>query len=192
MTKGPSSANSEPQATARSRKSRFWAFFRLVLGIGGATLVVFPVASGNSYILSIAGLTMFIAAILLLPARPRISLSDKAREFGALFIVDGGRYRPPNSSSAVPVQLFVAADLISARDSKFRVLLEIRNAEITSFIALEDQKGWFLELIWTTGAAEFSYRGASAERLAHIAENAIRRVATAPGPLIPQRRAAGA
>ena len=194
MTTSSNPARSQPEAnpTALRRNPRFWAFFRFVLGFGGAALVVFPVASGNSYILSVAGLVMFITAIMLLPARPRTTSEDTARELGALLVVDGGRYHIPNSSSSVPVQLFVAADRISALDSKFHALLEIPSAEITSFLALQEEKGWFLEIIWTAGAAEFSYRGASAERLAHIAENAIRSVAPAPAPLVRQRRAAGA
>lgn len=194
MTTPSHSVHAQPQSrNSRLRRNpRFWAFFRLTLALGGATLVLFPVASGNSYVLSIAGLVMFVAAILLLPAASRATLESKARELGALLVIDGGRYHPPNSSSFVPVQLVVAPDRVSALDAKFRMVLEIPAAEITSFLALEAEKGWFLEVIWADHAAEFSYRGASAERLAHIAENALRRVAPAPAPVAPQRRAAGA
>ncbi|HYL84626.1 MAG TPA: hypothetical protein VE263_10345 [Candidatus Angelobacter sp.] len=194
MTASPNAARSQPQAGGSTlrRNPRSWMLFRLVLALGGAALVLFPVASGNSYIFSVAGLVMFVAAILLLPAQPRITLEDKARELGALLVVDGGRYHLPHSSSSVPVHLFVAADRVSALDSKFRVVLEIPTAEISSFLALRAEKGWFLEVIWSTSAAEFSYRGGSGERLAHIAENALRRVAPAPAPVLPQRRAAGA
>ena len=194
MTENTNPAHSQPQSSVSGlrRNPRLWAFFRLALGVGGAALVLFPVASGNGYIFSVAGLVMFITAILLLPAATRTGLEDRARELGALLVVDGGRYQLPNSSSSVPVQLFVFADHISALDGKLRRALEIPTAEITSFLALQDAKGWFLEVIWSNGAAEFSYRGVSAERLAHIAENAIRGVAPAPGPLVPQSRAAGA
>ena len=106
-------------------------------------------------------------------------------------MVDGGRYHLPNSTSFVTVQLFLSADRVSALDAGLRVLVEIPVAEISSFLALQSGKGWFLEVIWSTHAAEFSYRGASAERLAHIAENAIRKIAPAPEPEVPQSRAAG-
>jgi hypothetical protein len=166
--------------------------FRLALGLAGATLVLFPVASGNNYVLSIAGLVMFIAAILLLPGQPRITVEQKARELGALRVVEGGRYRSSSSASPIPVQLFVCADRISVLDAKFRLLLEIPTREITSFLALQAEKGWFLEVIWSTYAAEFFYRGVSAERLARLAEEAIRSVTAAAPPLVPQRRAARA
>ena len=202
MTATPSASHSQPSPTGSflRRNSRSWTFFRLVLGLGGAALVLFPVTSGNGYIFSVVGLAMFIVAILLLPAKPRTTLEDKARELGARLVVDGGRYHLPNSSSFVPVQLFVATDRISALDAKFRMPLEIPVAEITSFLALQTEKGWFLEVIWSAHAAEFAYRGSSAERLARIAENAIRSVAPSPAPepastseaAAPRRRAAGA
>lgn len=174
------------------RKASSWMLFRIVLGVVGATLVIFPVTSGNGYIFSIAGLVMFVAAILFSPAKPKVTLEDKARELGALTFVDGGRYRLPDSSSSVAVQLFVSADRICGLDAKLRPLVEIPTGEITSFLAIETEKGWFLEVVWAAHAAEFSYRGVSAERLAHAAENAISKVAPAPAPPAPQRRAASA
>jgi hypothetical protein len=193
MTTSPDPARLQPQhGSSAHRNLRSWVFFRIVLGLSGAVLVLFPIASGNSYVFSVVGLVMFVSAILFFPGKERAALEEKARELGALAVVDGGRYRLPNSSSSVPVQLFVAADQISALDAKFRVRLEIPTGEITSFLALQGEKGWFLEVIWTTQAAEFSYRGVSAEHLAHMAENALRSVVPAHAPLIPQRRAAGA
>jgi hypothetical protein len=194
MITTPDPSHSQPQhgGSVPPGKTRSWMLFRVVLGLGGAALVIFPIASGNSYVFSVVGLVMFIAATLLPPAMPRTTLEEKARELGALVVVDGGRYRVPDSSSSVPVRLFVSADRISALDAKFRLLLEIPTAEITSFLALQAEKGWFLEVLWASHAAEFSYRGISAERLAREAENALCSVTPAPAPVVPQRRAAGA
>ena len=193
MTTSPSPADSQPHHTGASfsHKSR-WMLFRIFLGLGGAALVLLPIASGNNYILSIAGLVMFIVAILLFPAKPRVTLEEKAREFGALAAVDGGRYRFPDSSSSARVQMFVAADRILVLDPKFRVLLEIPTPEISSFLAVQAERGWFLEVLWGAQAAEFSYRGDSAERLARAAEEALRSVTPAAAPVAPHRRAAGA
>ena len=192
MTPTPSPSRPQPQhgdADRRNPPSRL--FLRVFLGFSGAALVLFPIASGNGYVFSVLGLAMFIVAILLPPAQRRTSLEEKTSELGAAVVVDGGRYRLPHSSSSVPVQLFVAADRISVLDARFHPVLQIPTAEITSFLALEEGNRWFLEVIWSTHGAEFSYRGASAARLAHAAENAIRKVAPAPSP-IPQRRAATA
>jgi hypothetical protein len=173
-------------------KAGSWMFFRIVIGVVGAALVIFPITSGNGYVFSVAGLVVFVAAILFSPAKPKVTLEEKARELGALTFVDGGRYRLPDSSSSVPVQLFVCADRICGLDGRLRPLVEIPAGEITSFLAIETEKGWFLEVIWSAHAAEFYYRGVSAERLAHVAENAIRKVAPTPAPFAPQSRAASA
>jgi len=150
------------------------------------------VASGNGHIYAVIGLALFTAGILFFPTSPRTTFEDKVRELGAHLVVDGGRYHLPHSSSFVPVQLFLAADRISALDSRFRVLVEIPAAELTSFLALQMGKAWFLEVLWSTHAAEFSFQGSSAERSARMAENAIGKIAPSPAPLAPQRRAAGA
>lgn len=194
MTVPPNESRYQPQpgGAMPPRKTRSWVFFRIVLGLAGAALVIFPVASGNSYIFSVAGLIMFVAAIMLVTAKPRTTLQEKARELGAQVVVDGGHYRLPNSSSSAPVQLFVASDRIFALDGKFRLRLEIPAAEITSFLAFQEGKNWFLEVIWSTQAAEFFYRGASAGRLALAAEDAIRRIAPTGAPAVAQRRAASA
>lgn len=193
MTTISANGPSEPHGGGPTpRKAGSWMLFRVLLGVVGAALVIFPVTSGNGYVFSVAGLVMFVAAILFSPAKPKVTLEEKARELGALTFVDGGRYRIPDSSSSVAVQLFVSADRICGLDARFRPLVEIPTGEITSFLAIETEKGWFLEVIWAAHAAEFSYRGVSAERLAHAAENAIRKVAPAPTPLVPQRRAASA
>ena len=193
MTTTPSSVPSPPQGASWLRTSpRLGVLFRLLAVFGGASLVLFPVAAGNGYLYAVIGLALFTAGILFLPTQPRTTFEDKARELGAHLVVDGGRYHLPHSSSFVPVQLFLATDRISALDSRFRVLLEIPAAELTSFLALQTGQAWFLEVVWSTQAAEFSFRGSSAERLARIAENAIRKIAPAPAPLAPQSRAAGA
>lgn len=194
MTADPN-GRSQPQPghSLRGSNPGSWMLFRIVLGLGGAALVIFPVASGNNnYVLSVVGLILFIVATMLRPTKPQIMLNEKARELGALAVVDGGRYRLPDSPSPVPVQLFVCADRISVLDGRFRLLLEIPTAEITSFLALQAGKAWFLEVIWSTHAAEFFYRGISAERLAHAAEEAIRSVTPAVAPAVPRRRAASA
>jgi len=45
-----------------------------------AALVILPLGLGNNYAYALIGMVMFIAAILLPPAKPVISADDKARE----------------------------------------------------------------------------------------------------------------
>lgn len=170
---------------------RSWAAFRVLLGIAGATLVVVPLGLWNSYLLSIVGLFMFIAAILLPPAHPDTSAEDKAIELGALVVVNGGRYQPGNGPAAT-VRLYVGQEHLWALDKQLQPLVVIPISEIAVAKAERTGSQWFLHLKWDDHSAEFAYRGVFAEHLARVAESTVRGVMRPALPVIPQRRAAGA
>jgi hypothetical protein len=168
-----------------------WMLFRICLGIAGAALVVLPLGLSNGYIFSIAGLTMFAGAILLPPAKPGTSPDHKARELGALAVVNGGRYQPASDSS-VAVELFVGSKRISVLDSRSNPLLVIPVNEITSAGAEECPGHWILKIAWADQSSEFSYGGIFAEHLARVAESTVRSVMRPSLPVIPRARAARA
>jgi hypothetical protein len=165
--------------------------FRLLLAAAGAALVILPLGYQNSFLYAIVGMFMFIAAILLPPAKPAISIDDKARELGAFVVVNGGRMVTANVSSAA-VHLFVGAEEINALDMDFQPLLIVPVNEIQSVRAEESDGRWLLSLTWADHAAQFTYRGVFAEHLARVAETTLRSVTRPALPVIPQRRAASA
>ena len=75
------------------RDPRSWLAFRVLLAFAGASLVVLPLSLWNSWTAGIAGLAMFLAAILLPAAKPDTTLADTAARLGALVIVNGGVYQ---------------------------------------------------------------------------------------------------
>ncbi|HEV3220272.1 MAG TPA: hypothetical protein VGZ48_10915, partial [Candidatus Acidoferrales bacterium] len=95
-----------PKILRIRRNAQSWMAFRMFLGFAGAALVILPLSLWNSWLAAIAGLAMFLAAILLPPAEPRAIPDEKARELDALVIVNGGKYQPGNRAPAF-VQLFV-------------------------------------------------------------------------------------
>jgi hypothetical protein len=165
--------------------------FRLLLGAAGAALVVFPLGLSNSYLLSLLGLVMFVGSILLPPAKPHPNATDKARELGALVVVNGGLFRSGNAPS-VAVQLFVGADRIWALDLHFQTLLAIPVNEITTARAEESEGRWLLRIAWADRTAVFSYRGIFAEHLARVAESTLQSVMRPSLPVISRTRAASA
>ena len=173
------------------RNPRSWMFFRVFLGIVGAALVLLPLGLGSSFFPAIVGLAMFISAILLPPARPDVIAGDKARELGALVVVNGGRFKLGDAPSFA-AQLFVGDKLVSVRDAQLESFLEIPVPEITSVQAGESHGHWFLRVNWANRTAVFAYRGAFGEHLARVAETTIRSVMRPALPVLPQRRAAGA
>jgi hypothetical protein len=180
-----------PKILRVRRNAHSWMLFRIFLGVAGAALVLVPLGSRSNYFLAIVGLALFVSGILLPPAKPQTSTDDKARELRALVVVNGGRYRPANASSAA-VQLFVGADRISVLNASFQPLLEIPVSKITAARAVQTEKGWLLQVTWTDRIAEFSYRGVFAEHLARVAETTLHNVMLPSLPVIPQRRAASA
>jgi hypothetical protein len=173
------------------RNAQSWMAFRVFLGFAGAALVILPLSLWNSWLAAIAGLGMFLAAILLPPAEPHNFADDKARELGALVIVNGGKYHPGNAAPA-PVQLFVGAEQIWALDSHFQPLVVIPAAEITSANALQKKDRWILQVRWSNNAAEFFYQGVFAEHFARVAESTLGSVMHSPLPILPKSRAASA
>ena len=173
------------------RNPRSWMFFRIFLGVAGAALVLLPLGLGSSFVPAVAGLAMFISAILLPPARPDVIAGDKARELGALVVVNGGRFKLGDAPSFA-AQLFVGDKLVSVRDGQLESFLEIPVTEITSAQAEESHGRWFLRVNWAGKTAVFAYRGVFAEHLARVAETTIRSVMRPALPVLPQRRAAGA
>ena len=173
------------------RNPRSWLVFRIFLGMAGAALVLLPVGLGTSFVPALIGLAMFTSAILLPPAKPDTSADCKARELGALVVVNGGRLNQREASSFA-AQLFVGDEHISVRDPQLQPVLEIPVSEITLARAEESHDCWFLRVDWVDKTAVFSYRGVFAEHLARVAETTIRSVMRPALPVLPQRRAAGA
>jgi hypothetical protein len=171
------------------RNPRPRLFFRFFLGVAGAAMVVLPLGLGAGFVPAIAGLVMFICAILLPPAKPGGNASDIARKLGTLVIVSGGLYQREGAPS-VSVQLFVGSEHISVLDRRLQPILEIPVGKISAAAAAEQSKeSGSLRITWANHTAEFSYRGIFAGRFARAAETAIRGVMR---PALPQRRAAGA
>jgi hypothetical protein len=173
------------------RNPRSWMLFRVFLGVAGAALVVLPLGLGASFVPGVVGLALFISAILLPPAKPDTSADDKARELGALVVINGGHFQSGNAPSAA-VQLFVGAESVWVLDRRFDLLQEIPVTEITAACAEQSEESWRLRMTRAGRTAEFSYRGIFAEHLARVAETTIRSVMRPALPVLPQRRAAGA
>ena len=180
-----------PKILNLRRNENSWTVFRTVLGFFGAALVVLPIGFFSSYFLAVIGLGLFIAAILLPPAKAATSTDDKAHELGALVVVNGGQLQS-SSDSAIPVQLFVGSECLWALNAEFQPLLVISVPQLVSAGAEEIHSGWILRVRWADRSAIFAYSGMFAEHLAHAAESTVQSVMRPSLPVLPQRRAASA
>jgi hypothetical protein len=179
-----------PKVLRLRRDERSWVIFRLGLGVFGAALVILPIGFFGSYFLAVAGLVTFIVAILLPPPKATSGIDDKARELGALMVVEGGTFQ--SGSFAVPVQLFVGSQKLWALEADFHPLLVIPVPELIFARAEELDGRWILRLRWADRSVIFSYSGVFAENLARAAESTVQSVMHPSVPVLPQRRAASA
>jgi hypothetical protein len=180
-----------PKLLNLRRDRRTWFAFRVLLAFAGAALVILPLSLWNSWTAGIAGLALFLSAILLPGAKPDTTLSDTAEQLGALVVVNGGEYQPGNAQPA-PVQLFVGDERIWALDSHMHPLLVVPTAQVSSANAAESAGDWIVRVRWAEHTADFHYRGIFAEHLARVTESTLRSVMHQPLPVLPQKRAATA
>src|SRR5882762_2326807 len=152
-----------PKLLNLRRDRRSWLAFRVLLAIGGASLVVLPLSLWNSWHAAIAGLAMFLAAILLPGAKPDTTLADTAARLGALVIVNGGDYQLENGqledAPPSPVQLFVCSERIWALDSHLRPVLLIPISQISSATAAQSAGDWIVRIRWADRTADIHYPG---------------------------------
>jgi len=180
-----------PKLLQIRRDRRSWLAFRVLLAIAGASLVVLPISLWNSWHAALAGLAMFLTAILLPGAKPDTTLADAVARLGALVVVNGGSYQLEDAPPAL-VQLFVCPERICVLDSQLHTMLVIPTAEISSALAAESSSEWIVRIRWAEHTADFHYRGIFAEHLARVAESTLRSVIHPPLPVLPQKRAATA
>ena len=180
-----------PRLLRLRHNAQAWLAFRVLLATAGAALVILPLSLGNNLFPAIIGLAMFLAAILLPSTKPDTSVSDKAKELGALVVVNGGEYQHA-TAHAVATRLFVGAEMIWALDARLLPIVVIPTDEISLVNAVKSHGPWMVRVSWQGRTAEFHYHGVFAEHFARVAESTISSVMRPALPVLPQRRAAGA
>jgi hypothetical protein len=180
-----------PKLLQLRKNERLWTAFRTALGLFGAALVLSPLGLSKSFLLPVFGLVIFIVAVLL-PAENSITTTDlKARELGALVVVNGGLFQPAGAP-ATAAQLFVGSEHVWVLGRDFQSLLTVAVREITSVRAEEYAGGWIVRIHFADRAAEFSYSGVFAEHFAQVTQNSVQSVLRTSLPVLPQGRAASA
>jgi hypothetical protein len=180
-----------PKLLRFRRNAQSWMAFRVILGFAGAALVILPLSLWNSWLAAIAGLGMFLAAILLPAVESHTMTDEKALQLSALVVVNGGKYQPGDGAPAA-AQLFVGPQRVWALDAHFEPLLVVPVPEITSATVRRHNDRWIFEVRWSEHAAEFSYQGVFAEHLARVAQSTLGSVMHSPLPVLPRSRAASA
>jgi hypothetical protein len=166
-----------PRVRRLRRRVWIWASIRICLGLAGLGLGwLYFIGRGTGFLAFAALLILFA---LLVRSTPVVkSLEDRARELGALAVLNGGILsfsgEPP-----CPVNIFAGNEQLSIENGG-RVLLEVPLAQIQRCAAraLEpgEGKSWEVEIAWNSPnpqTAKFHFDGFFAEHLARVAETTI-------------------
>ncbi|HEY6292370.1 MAG TPA: hypothetical protein VI455_12540 [Terriglobia bacterium] len=180
-----------------------WRFVRA----GAATRLADGAAGQTAGIKSLLFGIALMAFAALVKARPeKQSLDQLARKLGALVVVNGGCFLPPNGTKSVAeVSVFVSLARLLVLTSKRQQVAEIPLAGVRHLSAhpagsdrlsatssANDRShppaAWDLEIAWESSEpleACFRYEGFFAEHLARVAEETIRSVWKKALPVLP-------
>ncbi len=163
-----------PKMLSLRRRRALWNGLRLLAGISGALLVAAATAAGFEPIRLLLGSVVLLLALLIPAQKESGSVDDKARELGALVVLNGGLYRS-GDQKPVPVRFYLAPERLHVLDERERPVLEIPLAEIAAVrVAGERAEGErTLVMEWRAGKAEFCYQGFFAEHLAEVARHTV-------------------
>jgi hypothetical protein len=173
-----------PKLNRLRRRRRAWIAVRIVLGIVGAGMFAFGEARGHGFVPLLAGGLLLVLAVILRGERREVPLDARAKEIGALIVVEGGRYAD-DAGKAQRVKLFVGPDRLWALDAELHVLLEIPMQQVRTLAAAPSDAGWSLRVDWEQKTTEFIYEGSFAEHLACVAEATVRSRLQRELPVLP-------
>ena len=162
-----------PKMSRLQRHRRGWNFARIATAFAGAALMAFAAARGHAFPLFLSGALVLVSALLLRPEHQEISIDARARELGALIVVDGGYYIDA-AGEANRAKLFIGSDRLWALDSDLQILLDIPLQQVRTLSVQPAGADWKLRLEGNQAATEFLYRGNFSEHLARVADATVR------------------
>lgn len=162
-----------PKVNRLRRRPRLWNLVRTVLAFAGAATLAVGIARGHYASMIAASALMLLFALLAAPDRPRLSIDARARELGALIVVDGGLYVDA-AGGLRRVKLFVASDRVSVLDAALRIVLDLPLQEVQAIVVEPADANWRLRVDCGRTKTDFIYEGSFAEHLARVAEATVR------------------
>jgi hypothetical protein len=162
-----------PKINRLRRHRRAWNFGRSLAGLAGVAMIAIAAAGQHKFAMIALGALALLLALLLAPERPKRSVDARARELGALVVVDGGVY---SSDAQAPrrAMLFIGSDRLWVLNSALAVLSEIPLQQLRELILEPAGADWKLRLDCGQTAAEFLYQGNFAEHMARVADETLR------------------
>ena len=136
-------------------------------------MLAIAAARAHSPGLIVAGALVLLVALLAASKSPEFSVDARARELGALIVVEGCSYIDAFGARH-RAKLFVGPDRLWVLGATLDTLFEIPLQQVRSLSAEPAEAEWILRFDWGETRTEFLYQGTFAEHLARVAEATIR------------------
>jgi hypothetical protein len=162
-----------PKVLTLRRRVQVWNSIRLGAGAIGVAAMAAGVIVKNHHGFILAGILLIVAALVIGPERHKISVDERARELGALVVLDGGQGYTPEGKK-FEARLGVGTDRVWVLGTDLRVVREFLLSRLQTLQAVPAGSDWKLCLAGDQLAAEFLYEGVFAEHLARVAEATLR------------------
>jgi hypothetical protein len=162
-----------PKVNRLRRHTRAWTFGRIVAAMAGVAMIAIGAAQEHKFAIIALGSLALLLALFLAPERPKLSVDARARELGALIVVDGGVYSG-DSEAPHRAKLFIGSDRLWVLNSVLAVLSEVSLQGIREVVLEPAGSDWKLRLDYGQSATEFLYQGNFAEHLARVADETLR------------------
>ena len=179
-----------PRVRRLRRRVKLWTGIRVASGLSGAALL-WTYYHGNGTGCLAAGAALMLFALLMRATPVKKSVEDRARELGALVVLNAGKWVPSSGEPARAVNILAGSERLTVEDGSGLALFEIPLAKIhlAAARALEPGEGkpWELELTWSAPApqsAKFHFHGFFAEHLARVAEATIQNLRKPDLPIL--------
>ena len=180
-----------PETLSMRRRPHTWNAMRSALALLGALLIAASLSGHVRAWAVVAGAALLLFAAFVTPERPRLSVDARARELGAVVVVQGGTYRAEDGKPRRNTRLFVGPARLHVLDAQLRVLAEIPVAGLTEVRAMPDGRNWKFEMRWgrpgipgPQTVAELIFEGPFAEHFARVAESTVHSQIPNPLPIL--------
>ena len=180
-----------PRFRRLRRRVWAWSLVRFTAVILGGVLIwhYARAQAGAGFLLS--GLVLIAFGILIRDKPLAKTTEEKARELGALVVLNGGTFLPANGAAHPEAQIFVIPERLLVLDSRTETVGELQLAGIQRFTArrassdaVEEGTPWELEIVGESTSARFRYEGFFAEHLARVAETTLRNLRAQEFPVL--------
>lgn len=162
-----------PKLVALRRRPRAWNVARVIFVAIGVALILADVTVRAGTVYAVLGTALALIGLSVKPVRSRQSLDDRARQLGALVVVNGGTCRPPDGV-AFKAHLCAGADRVWLLDPALAVRAEVPLASLAELRVQGAADEWKVLLLGAGTTVELAYAGSFAEHFARVAESTVR------------------